>query len=153
MSTVALGLLLGFVVALILGGSQAISRSLFATMVPANRSAEFFGFYAVSGKFASIFGPLVFAVISDIHSNLEALTEVLADIDASRPDAVFCLGDCIGYGAEPERVIQTLRQRGIPSTRASMRLRYSTPPVPPVPRLNPITRSTVVTWLNRQRRK
>ena len=58
--------ILGFVVALILGGSQAISRSLFATMVPANRSAEFFGFYAVSGKFASVFGPLVFAVISDI---------------------------------------------------------------------------------------
>jgi UMF1 family MFS transporter len=58
--------LLGFVVALILGGSQAISRSLFATMVPADRSAEFFGFYAVSGKFASILGPLVFAVISDI---------------------------------------------------------------------------------------
>lgn len=58
--------LLGFVVALILGGSQAMSRSLFASMVPADRSAEFFGFYAVSGKFASILGPLVFAVISDI---------------------------------------------------------------------------------------
>lgn len=58
--------LLGFVVALILGGSQAMSRSLFANMVPANRSAEFFGFYAVSGKFAAIFGPMVFAVISDI---------------------------------------------------------------------------------------
>ena len=58
--------IIGFVVALILGGSQAISRSLFATMVPANRSAEFFGFYAVSGKFASIFGPLVFALISDL---------------------------------------------------------------------------------------
>jgi len=57
---------LGFVVALILGGSQAISRSLFATMVPKSRSAEFFGFYAVSGKFASIFGPLVFAIISDV---------------------------------------------------------------------------------------
>lgn len=58
--------MLGLVVALILGGSQAISRSMFAAMVPAKRSAEFFGFYAVSGKFASIFGPLVFAVISDL---------------------------------------------------------------------------------------
>lgn len=56
------------------------------------------------------------AVISDIHGNWDALTAVLADIDASRPDAVICLGDCIGYGAEPERVIRTLRQRGIPST-------------------------------------
>lgn len=59
------------------------------------------------------------AVISDIHGNWDALTAVLTDIDASRPDAVICLGDCIGYGAEPERVIRTLRQRGIPSTRGN----------------------------------
>ncbi|MEJ2478476.1 MAG: metallophosphoesterase family protein, partial [Desulfobacterales bacterium] len=59
------------------------------------------------------------AVLSDIHGNWDALTAVLADIDASRPDAVFCLGDCIGYGAEPERVIRVLRQRGIPSTRGN----------------------------------
>ena len=57
---------LGFVVALILGGSQAISRSLFASMLPVNKSAEFFGFYAVSGKFSSIFGPLLFALIASI---------------------------------------------------------------------------------------
>ncbi len=56
------------------------------------------------------------AVIADIHGNWDALTAVLADIDAAKPDAVICLGDCIGYGAEPERVIRTLRQRGIPST-------------------------------------
>lgn len=59
------------------------------------------------------------AVLSDIHGNWDALTAVLADIDAGRPDAVFCLGDCIGYGAEPERVIRVLRQRGIPSTRGN----------------------------------
>ncbi len=58
--------ILGFIVALILGGSQAISRSLFASMLPVEKSAEFFGFYAVSGKFASIFGPLLFALIADI---------------------------------------------------------------------------------------
>jgi len=59
------------------------------------------------------------AVLSDIHGNWDALTAVLADIDAGRPDAVFCLGDCIGYGAEPERVIRTLRQCGISSTRGN----------------------------------
>jgi diadenosine tetraphosphatase ApaH/serine/threonine PP2A family protein phosphatase len=55
------------------------------------------------------------AVISDIHANLEALEAVLVDIDRLAVDAVFCLGDNIGYGAEPERVVQTLRRRGIPS--------------------------------------
>ncbi len=58
--------ILGFVVALILGGSQAISRSLFASLIPPGKSAEFFGFYAISGKFASIFGPMLFALISDL---------------------------------------------------------------------------------------
>ena len=57
---------LGFAVAIVLGGSQALSRSLFSTMVPKQRSAEFFGFYAISSKFASIFGPLTFALLIDI---------------------------------------------------------------------------------------
>jgi UMF1 family MFS transporter len=57
---------LGFAVAIVLGGSQALSRSLFSSMVPKHRSAEFFGFYAISSKFASIFGPLAFALLIDL---------------------------------------------------------------------------------------
>ena len=57
--------LLGFAVAIVLGGSQALSRSLFSSMVPKERSAEFFGFYAISAQFASIFGPLAFALLID----------------------------------------------------------------------------------------
>lgn len=55
--------ILGFMVALVLGGSQAISRSFFASMVPKHRAAEFFGFYAISSKFASILGPFLFAFL------------------------------------------------------------------------------------------
>ena len=54
------------------------------------------------------------AVISDIHGNLEAFKEVLADIDRSRVDGLACLGDNIGYGPEPEQVINLLRERDIP---------------------------------------
>jgi predicted phosphodiesterase len=54
------------------------------------------------------------AVLSDVHGNLEALREVLADIDRSRTDAVLCLGDNIGYGPEPEAVVESIRERGIP---------------------------------------
>lgn len=57
---------LGFVVALILGGSQAASRSIFASLIPAGRNAEFFGFYALSSKFASILGPFLFALIAQM---------------------------------------------------------------------------------------
>jgi UMF1 family MFS transporter len=58
--------LLGFIIAIILGGSQAVSRSFFSSLIPPGKHAEFFGFYAISAKFASVFGPLVFAIIIDI---------------------------------------------------------------------------------------
>lgn len=54
------------------------------------------------------------AIISDIHGNLEAFTEVLRDIDASGIDEIFCLGDNVGYGADPERVVEIMRERAIP---------------------------------------
>ena len=53
-------------VALVQGGSQALSRSLFSRMVPRSRSSEFFGFWSVSGKFAGILGPLLFAVVGQL---------------------------------------------------------------------------------------
>ena len=55
------------------------------------------------------------AVLSDIHGNMDAFEKVLEDIERCRPDAVFSLGDNIGYGPEPERVIQTLMRLRIPS--------------------------------------
>jgi UMF1 family MFS transporter len=58
--------ILGLLVALVLGGSQALSRSLYAGLVPPARSAEFFSFFAISSKFASILGPLVFALLIDV---------------------------------------------------------------------------------------
>lgn len=54
------------------------------------------------------------AVISDVHGNLTALQQVLADISRSGIDAVLCLGDNIGYGPEPEQVVQLIRSRDIP---------------------------------------
>ncbi|MBI5586058.1 MAG: metallophosphoesterase [Deltaproteobacteria bacterium] len=54
------------------------------------------------------------AVISDIHGNLEALNQVLEDIAQAQIDFLICLGDCIGYGPEPEEVVQALRSRAIP---------------------------------------
>lgn len=61
--------ILGFAVALVQGGSQALSRSLYARMVPKAQSAEFFSFYSVSGKFSGMFGPLVFGLVSQLFGN------------------------------------------------------------------------------------
>ena len=53
---------LAFLVAMVQGGSQALSRSLFARMIPRHKSSEFFGFFSVFEKFAGIFGPALFAI-------------------------------------------------------------------------------------------
>ncbi|MDY0109675.1 MAG: MFS transporter [Candidatus Krumholzibacteria bacterium] len=58
--------LLAALVGTVQGGTQALSRSLFGSMVPRHKSAEFFGFYAMSGKFAGIAGPLLFALVSQL---------------------------------------------------------------------------------------
>ena len=55
------------------------------------------------------------ALFSDIHGNLQALEAVLADIGAQKPDAVYCLGDLVGYGANPNEVAERLRREGYPT--------------------------------------
>ena len=53
--------MLALLVATVQGGSQALSRSLYASLCPTLKSGEFFGFYSIMEKFASIVGPLIFA--------------------------------------------------------------------------------------------
>ncbi len=55
------------------------------------------------------------AIFSDIHGNLQALDAVLADIDAQRPDAIYCLGDLVGYGANPNEVADKVRRGDYPT--------------------------------------
>ncbi len=50
------------------------------------------------------------AVISDIHANLEAFQAVVASIEKRVPDRVICLGDLVGYGPDPEEVVQLMRK-------------------------------------------
>lgn len=53
----------------------------------------------------------MYAIISDIHSNLEALTAVLEKIDAEHVDEILCLGDVVGYGPDPEACVDLIRER------------------------------------------
>ncbi len=57
---------LAFMVGMVQGGTQALSRSLFGLMAPRARSAEFFGFYDISSKFAGIAGPALFALVGQL---------------------------------------------------------------------------------------
>jgi UMF1 family MFS transporter len=67
---------LALLVATVQGGSQALSRSLFASLVPRQKVAELFGFFAVCEKFAGILGPLVFA--QSVQATGSGRTAILA---------------------------------------------------------------------------
>ena len=71
---------LAILVGTVQGGSQALSRSLFASMIPRERSSEFFGFFAVTERTAGILGPLTFALaIAITGSSRGAILSVIAD--------------------------------------------------------------------------
>jgi len=55
--------------------------------------------------------PEHFALISDLHGNLEALTRVLEEIQKNGVETLFCLGDVVGYGPDPEACVDLVRER------------------------------------------
>jgi UMF1 family MFS transporter len=101
MKTAAHFYVLAGLVGMVQGGTQALSRSLFASMVPQHKSGEFFGFFSVFEKFAGIFGPLIFAgTIAATGSSRNAILSVIGffavgaailafvDLDAGRREAL-----------------------------------------------------------------
>jgi UMF1 family MFS transporter len=79
MKTAAHFYVLAGLVGMVQGGTQALSRSLFASMIPPHKSGEFFGFFSVFEKFAGIFGPLIFAgTIAATGSSRNAILSVIA---------------------------------------------------------------------------
>jgi UMF1 family MFS transporter len=81
-------------VGMVQGGTQALSRSLFASMIPQHKSGEFFGFFSVFEKFAGIFGPLIFAgTIAATGSSRNAILSVIG---------FFAVGAAILAMVDPE---------------------------------------------------
>ncbi len=58
---------------------------------------------------------MLFAVIADLHANLEAAQATFKEIDRRKPDRVICLGDLTGYNTNPNEVIDMVRERNIPT--------------------------------------
>ena len=61
-----------FLVAVVQGGTQALSRSLYSRLIPKEKAAEFFGFYNMLGKFATIIGPTLMGTVARLTGNPRA---------------------------------------------------------------------------------
>ncbi|MDQ3172854.1 MAG: MFS transporter, partial [Acidobacteriota bacterium] len=87
----------GAVIAIVLGGSQALSRSLFSRMIPKGREASFFGLYEVSERGTSWLGPLLFgAVVAATNSYRQALLSLII---------LFVVGTVILYLTDTDQAI------------------------------------------------
>jgi len=71
-------LVLGVLVGLVLAPPQALSRSLYASLIPANAPAQYFGFFSVITKFSAILGPFLFAVIRHTTGSSRAAVPAMA---------------------------------------------------------------------------
>ena len=58
---------------------------------------------------------MTIALFSDIHANLPALEAFFIDVEKRKPDAIYCLGDLVGYNIWPNEVINEIRKRKIPA--------------------------------------
>jgi predicted phosphodiesterase len=81
------------------------------------------------------------AVISDIHGNMDAFDQVLADIDRSDVDDIISLGDNIGYGPESDLVVKSVQARHIPSVVGNHELAVIKPKY--LDWFNPIARESI----------
>ncbi|MXY74955.1 MAG: MFS transporter [Acidimicrobiia bacterium] len=59
-------LAVGMVIGMVMGGTQALSRSVYGSIIPEQASAQFFGFFAVFTKFSAIWGPIIFATFREV---------------------------------------------------------------------------------------
>ena len=75
-------LLLGISVGVVIGGSQALARSLFAQITPQSRSGEFFSFFGFMSRASSVFGPMIYVVATALFDTRVAVTSILLIIVA-----------------------------------------------------------------------
>lgn len=75
-------LVLGALVGLVIGGSQALARSLFAQLTPQSRSGEFFSFFAFTSRASSVFGPMLYIIATAVFDTRVAVTSILLIIVA-----------------------------------------------------------------------
>jgi UMF1 family MFS transporter len=101
MSSAAHFYALAILVGMVQGGTQALSRSMFASMIPRHKSSEFFAFFGVFERYAGILGPLIFAVM--IEATGESRNAILAVL------SFFVIGGAILYFVDVEAGRRTAR--------------------------------------------
>ena len=99
---------LATVLALVLGGSQALSRAMFSRMIPPGSEAEYFGFYEISDSGTSWLGPLVFGVVNQLTGSYRSALGVARRCSSSSVSSRWQPSRCAG----PSRRVEMSRPSG-----------------------------------------
>ena len=103
LQTVAQAWIMGAVLAMVLGGSQALSRSLFSQMIPAGHEAAFFGVYEITERGTSWIGPFVFGVVASVTGSYrQAILSLVV---------LFLAGTLMLFFTDTERAIHDASHR------------------------------------------
>ncbi|MCZ6776130.1 MAG: MFS transporter [Ignavibacteria bacterium] len=94
---------LAIIVGLVQGGIQALSRSFYARIIPANKSAEYFGFYNMLGKFSVVIGPLLMGGVGLLARSMGAGGDLPSRVSIAAVAILFIAGGAIFLFVDEER--------------------------------------------------
>jgi len=95
--------ILAIIIGLVQGGIQALSRSFYAKIIPANKSAEYFGFYNMLGKFAAVFGPVVMGGSGLLIKSMGYSSETASRVSISSISIFFIAGATLLYFVDEDK--------------------------------------------------
>ncbi|RJR18953.1 MAG: MFS transporter [Nitrospiraceae bacterium] len=95
--------ILAIIVGLVQGGIQALSRSFYARIIPVNKSAEYFGFYNMIGKFATVLGPVVMGGAGLLVRSMGYSSEIASRASISSISLFFIIGGILFYFVDEEK--------------------------------------------------
>jgi MFS transporter, UMF1 family len=94
--------MLAVTIGLVQGGIQALSRSYYARLIPVDKSAEFFGFYNMLGKFAVVIGPMLISAVVFIANHMGATPDMASRLSIGSVSILFAIGAVLLYFVRPE---------------------------------------------------
>jgi UMF1 family MFS transporter len=101
--------ILAIMVGLVQGGIQALSRSFYARIIPVTKSAEYFGFYNMLGKFAAVFGPVVMGGAGLLVKSLGYTSDIASRVSITSITIFFILGGILLYFVDEEKGKEEVR--------------------------------------------
>ena len=101
--------ILAVVIGFVQGGIQALSRSFYAKIIPVEKSAEYFGFYNMIGKFAAVFGPVLMGGVGLLMRSFGYSSNIASRVSITSISLLFIAGGVLFYFVSEERGREELK--------------------------------------------